>query len=82
MKVGRITSITVPDIIQSECSSYLKSHVSNITDEQIEYAVSKLGGRVSDLQALITKMQAGHNIKGIYLNNIVYFKLIICRSSR
>jgi hypothetical protein len=68
MKVGRLSTVTVPDINEQECKTYLKSHVPLVSEEQLQYVVSKLGGRVSDLQSLVTKLHAGQTLKGVFVS--------------
>ncbi len=64
VKAGKSTVIEVPDLRDEEVAFYLSSLVPQISAEEIKLAISKLGGRVSDLQSLVVRIKMGKSLTG------------------
>jgi len=62
VKAGKTTIIDFPDLTEEEATTYLSSLVTNASPEDIKLAISKLGGRTSDLQSLVARIKMGNTL--------------------
>ncbi len=74
----------IEDLDFNQTEEYIKSHIRveiPPTTDEMKYAISKVGGRISDIESLISRVNAGKNIKGILLLKASFHPILLFLSS-
>ena len=64
MKIGKLQSFSVKDLTEEQIKTYINQHVQNCTQEDLKAVINNIGGGVSDLQTLVTKVHSGKQLNG------------------
>ncbi len=74
----------IEDLDFNQTEEYIKAHIrveTPPTQDEMKYAISKVGGRISDIESLISRVNAGKNIKGILLQQLLSHPILLFLSS-
>eukprot|EP01114_Cavostelium_apophysatum_P013955 TRINITY_DN3490_c0_g1_i1.p1 TRINITY_DN3490_c0_g1~~TRINITY_DN3490_c0_g1_i1.p1 ORF type:complete len:735 (-),score=201.06 TRINITY_DN3490_c0_g1_i1:16-2220(-) len=64
IKKAKIRALSLKDLNQDEMTSYLNHHLERrVSEQELEFALSKVGGRVSDLLNLVARINSGSDVR-------------------